>query len=87
MLPWFSGCHVLFKLGSRLSWIARRSYIALSIGKCNALNIVVKNSVKEKFNITFMKNKESWQNINIFFPFSIKTFFNWILNQCPNDTH
>ena len=74
MFPWFSGCHVLFKLGSRLSWIARRSYIALSIGKCNALNIVVKNSVKEKFNITFIENKESWQNIKFFFFFFHESF-------------
>ena len=47
----------------------------------------VKNSIKENFNITFMGNEKSCQNISCFiFSFFIKTFFNWILNQCLKDT-
>ena len=30
-----------------------------------------------------MGNEKSCQNINGFFFFSIKTFLNWIVNQCP----
>ena len=41
----------------------------------SALKALVKNSVKESFNITFMENEKSCQNINCFF-FLIKTFFN-----------
>ena len=53
----------------------------------SALRILVKNPVKESFDITFMGNEKSCQNINsFFFPFPIKTFFNWILNQYPKDT-
>ena len=37
---------------------------------------LVKNSFQESFYITFMGNKKSYQNINYFFTFSIKTFFN-----------
>ena len=46
---------------------------------------MIKNPIKENFNIIFMKNEKNCQNINYFF-FSIKTFFNQILNQCPKDT-
>ena len=53
----------------------------------SALRVLVKNLVKENFDITFMKNEKSYQNINCFFSFSIKIFFNWILNQYPKDTH
>ena len=48
-----------------------------------ALRTLVKNPVKENFDITFMENEKNCQNINCFFSFPIKTFFNWILNQCP----
>ena len=30
-----------------------------------------------------MGNEKKGQNINYFFSFPIKTFFNWIVNQCP----
>ena len=52
----------------------------------SALRALVKNSIKESFDITFMENEKSCQNINcfyfiyLFFSFPIKTFFNWILN-------
>ena len=39
----------------------------------------IKNPVKESFDITFMGNEKICQN-TIFFFFSIKHFFNWILN-------
>ena len=43
----------------------------------SALRALVKNSVKENFDITFMGNEKSRKNINCFFFFSflIKTFF------------
>ena len=47
----------------------------------NALRTLVKNPVKENFDIIFMENEKSCQNINCFF-FLIKIFFNWILNEC-----
>ena len=53
----------------------------------SALRALVKNLVKESFDITFMKNAKSCQNINyFFFSFPIKTFFNWILNKYPKNT-
>ena len=51
----------------------------------SAPRTLVKNPVKESFDITFMGNEKSCQNINFFF-FPIKTFFNLILNQYPKDT-
>ena len=51
----------------------------------SALRALVKNPVKESFDITFMGNEKSCQNIKFFFP-PIKTFFNWILNQYPKGT-
>ena len=49
------------------------------------LRALVKNPVKESFDITFMENEKSCQNINcFFFSFHIKTFFNWIVNQFVN---
>ena len=35
---------------------------------------LIKNPIKEIFDITFMENEKSCQNINFFFP--IKIFFN-----------
>ena len=54
----------------------------------NALKALVKNLVKENFDITFMGNEKSYLNINCFFFvfFPIKTFFNWILNKYPKNT-
>ena len=52
----------------------------------NASRVLVKNQIKESFDITFMRNEKSCQNIKIFFSFLIKTFFNWILNQYPKGT-
>ena len=49
----------------------------------SALRALVKNSVIESFDIIFMGNEKNYQNINCFFSFPIKTFFNWIFNQCP----
>ena len=51
----------------------------------SALRALVKNPIKKCFNITFMENEKNCQNINCFF-FPIKTFFNWILNQCLKST-
>ena len=51
----------------------------------SAFRAPVKNPVKENFDITLMGNEKNCQNINCFF-FPIKTFFNWIFNQCPKDT-
>ena len=42
----------------------------------SALRVLVKNLVKESFDITFMENEKNYQNINCFFSFSIKIFFN-----------
>ena len=44
----------------------------------SALKTLVKNPVQESFDITFIGNEKICQNINFFF--SIKPFFNWILN-------
>ena len=35
----------------------------------SALNALVKNPIKESFNITFMRNEKNCQNINFFFLF------------------
>ena len=52
----------------------------------SVLKVLVNNLFKECFNITFMENEKNYQNINYFFPFPIKTFFNWIVNECPKNT-
>ena len=53
----------------------------------SALRALVKNPVKKSFDITFMGNEKSCQNINLFiFSFPIKTLFNWIFNQYPKST-
>ena len=52
----------------------------------SALRALVKNPIKENFDITFMGNEKNCQNNNCFFFFLIKTFFNWILNQCLKGT-
>ena len=49
----------------------------------NALRTLVKNPVKENFDIIFMENEKNYQNINFFLSFTIKIFFKWIINQCP----
>ena len=40
----------------------------------SALRALVKNPVKKSFDITFIGNEKSCQNINYFFYFLIKTF-------------
>ena len=53
----------------------------------SALRILVKNPIKESFDITFIRNEKNCQNINCFlFSFPIIFFFNWVLNQCPKGT-
>ena len=42
----------------------------------SALKTLVKNLIKKTFDIIFMRNEKSCQNINCFFFFPIKTFFN-----------
>ena len=42
----------------------------------SALRALVKNLFKESFDITFMGNEKSCQNINWFFFSPIKTLFN-----------
>ena len=44
------------------------------------LKTLVKNLVKESFDITFIGNEKSVKTLIDFFSFLIKTFFNWILN-------
>ena len=46
----------------------------------SALRALIKNLVKESFDITFMRNEKSIKTLIDFFSFPIKTFFNWILN-------
>ena len=53
----------------------------------SVLRALVKNPIKENFDITFMGNEKNCQNINcFFFSFPIKNFFNLIVNQCPKST-
>ena len=53
----------------------------------SVLKILVKNPVKENFDITFIEMKNAIKTLIVFFSsFLIKTFFNYILNQCPKDT-
>ena len=40
----------------------------------STLSTLVKNSIKESFDITFMGNEKNCQNINCFFFFSYKNF-------------
>ena len=40
------------------------------------LKTLVKNPIKENFDITFMGNEKNCQNINCFFYLPVKTFFN-----------
>ena len=42
----------------------------------SALRVLVKNPVKENFDITFMGNEKNCQNIYIYIYFPIKTLFN-----------
>ena len=41
----------------------------------SALKVLVNNPIKNRFDITFMGNKKSCQNINYFFFFFHKNFF------------
>ena len=52
----------------------------------SAFRALVNNLFLENFDIIFMGNKKSCKNNNKIFFFFIKTFFNWIVNQCPKDT-
>ena len=75
-----SGYHKL-KLSKKKGFKLRREMLT------SALRTLIKNPVKESFDIIFMENEKSCQNINcFFFFFPIKTFFNWILNQCSKST-
>ena len=49
----------------------------------SVLRVLVNNPLYESFDTTFMENKKNCQNINYFFSFPIKIFFNWIVNKCP----
>ena len=42
----------------------------------SAVGVFVKNLFYESFDIIFMENEKNYQNINHFFCFPIKTFFN-----------
>ena len=48
---------------------------------------MVNNQFQESFNTTFMENEKSYQNINYFFYFPIKTFFKWIVNHYSKNIH
>ena len=55
----------------------------------SALKVLIKNSVKESF-YEKRKKKKAINILTAFFIFlksNVKTFFNWILNQYPKDTH
>ena len=53
----------------------------------SALRILVKNLIKESFDITFMGNeKKNVKTLIAFFSSPIKIFFNGILNQNPKST-
>ena len=48
----------------------------------NVFKALFNNLFWKSFDITFMKNeKKNYQNINCFFSFLIKIFFNYIVNQ------
>ena len=48
----------------------------------SALRAIVNNLFFKNFDTTFMENEKSFQNINYFFSFPMKTFFKWIVNHC-----
>ena len=53
----------------------------------SALRALVKNSFKESF---YGEKKKTINVLTVFFishKSDVKTFFNWILNQCPNISH
>ena len=53
----------------------------------SALRALVKNPVKESFN---EKRKKTINVLTAFFishKIDVKTYFNWIINQCPKGTH
>ena len=53
----------------------------------SVLRALIKNPIKESFDITFMKNKKFIKTlITFFYYFLIKTIFDWILNQYPKST-
>jgi len=52
----------------------------------SALRALVKNPVKKSFDIIFMENEKVIKILIAFISFPIKTFFNWIFNQCPKGT-
>ena len=51
----------------------------------SASRALVNNLFLENFDIIFIGNEKSCKNNNKIF-FFIKTFFNWIVNQCLKDT-
>ena len=63
-------------------------FINLWVMLTSALRALVKNPVKESFHWKRKKKKK----INVLTAFfiscksDVKTFFNWILNQCPKST-
>ena len=52
----------------------------------SAFRALVNNPFLENFDIIFMGNEKICNNNNKFFFFFIKTFFNWIVNQCLKNT-
>ena len=55
--------------------------------RTSVLRTLIKNPIKESFDITFMKNKKFVKTlITFFYYFLIKTIFDWILNQYPKGT-
>ena len=43
--------------------------------------------LKEVLTLLLWEMKKVVKILIAFFSFPIKTFYNWILNQCPKDTH
>ena len=53
----------------------------------SALRALINNSFYESFDTTFMENEKIVKIlITFFFSFPIKTFFKWIINECPKGT-
>ena len=54
----------------------------------NVLKALVKNLIKKSF--YGKRKKKTINNLTVFFishKSDVKTFFNWIINQCPKSTH
>ena len=63
--------------------------LSLRVMLTSALRVLVNNLVKESFYGKRKKKKKAINILTVFFishKSDVKTFFNWILNQCSKDT-